>query len=353
MDSRTISRALAFSILTVGMPILGADLPVAPTAPAPAATNGIGPKIQFQTLAHDFGPVMAGKLIKYSYVFTNLGDQSLELRDVQTCGCITTEWTKTVAPGKTGRILASFDSTPFGGQLAKTITVNSNDRTNSKTVLQFAGTVWRPVDFNPTMVILNLAPEASYASATVRLTNNLPEPVTLSAPESDNPTFAAELKTIQPGREYEVVIALVFPLPPGRLRAQITLKTSTTNMPEVSFPAYVNMLPAVTVTPFEISLPPAPLAQPQTNILNLIDNSTNALALSEPTVNAAGVDVQLKELVRGRSFTATLIFPQGFEVAPGQCAELSIKSSLPQLPILKVPILQPPRPVPPQAVPAR
>jgi hypothetical protein len=41
------------------------------------------------------------------------------------------------------------------------------------------------------------------------------------------------------------------------------------------------------------------------------------MALSEPTVNATGVDVQLREVQPGRNFAAILIFPQGFEIAPG------------------------------------
>jgi hypothetical protein len=191
------------------------------------------------------------------------------------------------------------------------------------------------------------------ASVTVVITNNLPELITLFAPQCNNPAFVAELKTNQPGKEFRLVIAPVAPLPWGTSQAQISLKTSSTNMPVINITALANVKPPVTINPPQIVLPAAPLARAQTNTLSLIDNSTNAIALSDLMVNATGVDVQLKEVLPGRSFAAILTFPQGFEVLPGQKVELSIKSSLPLMSVLRVPILQAPRPAPPKVAPIR
>ena len=55
------------------------------------------------------------------------------------------------------------------------------------------------------------------------------------------------------------------------------------------------------------------------------------------------VDIQLQETQPGKTFTATLSFPPGFELAQGQQAELTIKSSHPGVPVIKVPITQMPR----------
>jgi hypothetical protein len=358
MNRRTISRALTFSILVVGTAVGGADPPGAPgpatpAPPASAATNAIGPKIQFETPVHDFGRAKSGEQVKYTYALTNAGDQVLEISGVQACGCITADWTRKVEPGKTGSIPISYNSAGYSGQIFKAVTVTCNDKSNPRPVLQLRGTIWKPVDVVPPIAVLNLTADAPLASATVRVINNLPEPITLSAPESNNRAIAAELKTIQPGKEFQVVIAPVSLLPPGSVQAQITLKTSSTNVPVVAITVFANVQPAVTINPPQIVLPAAPLAQPQTNTLTFINHSTNLLALSEPAVNASGVDVQLKEVVPGRQLVATLTFPQGFEVPAGQRAELSLKSSLPQMPALKVPILEAPRPAPPKAAPVK
>ena len=311
----------------------------------------MGPRIQFETMVHDFGKAKSGEQVKYTYVFTNAGDQPLVLSGVQACGCITSEFTKQVEPGQAGAVPISFNSANYSGPVVKTVTVTCNDRTNPRPVLQFKGTVWKPIDVNPQYAVLNLTPDAPLASATVTILNNLGEPITLTAPQSSNPAFAAVLSTNQPGKEFRVAITPVAPLPSGNAQAQITLKTSSTNYPVITITAFANVQAPVTISPPQIALSAPPLAQPQTNTIGLINNSTNAMALSGASVNATGVDVQLKETQPGRQFTATVTFPQGFEIAPGQKTELSIKSSLALMPVIKVPIQQALRPQPPRVPP--
>ena len=352
MNRRRLIRAFATSILLAGIAVLGADQPPAPAAATPvpgaaAATNVIGPRIQFETLLHDFGRARSGEVVKYTYVFTNTGDHVLEISGVHACGCITADWTRKVEPGMTGTIPISFNSSGYTGPVVKGITVTCNDRAHPQSTLQFRGALWKPIDVLPQYAVLNLTPDAPLSAATVVVTNNLEEPITLSAPQCNNPAFTAELKTIQPGKEFRVVVAPASPLRAGYSQALITLKTSSTNAPVVSFTVIANVPAAVTITPPQIVLPPAPLAQAQTNTINFIDNSTNAMVLSEPAINATGVDVHLRAVLPGRQFAATLVFPQGFEIPPGQNAELSIKSSLALMPSLKLPIRQTPRLAPP------
>jgi hypothetical protein len=356
MNRRRLVWALAISIVSAGLAVRAADPTpaLAVAAPAPtalAATNVIGPKIQFETVMHDFGRAKSGEVVKYTYIFTNTGDQALELSGVQACGCITADWTKKVEPGKTGTIPISFNSAGYAGPVAKGITVTCNDRTNPHSVLQFRGALWKAIDVNPQYAVLNLTADAPLASVTVLITNNLEEPITVFAPQCNNPAFTAVLKTNQPGKEFRVVIAPAAPLPPGYAQAMITLKTSSTNVPVVVVTAVANVQPAVTLTPSQIVLPAAPLARPQTNTISIIGHSTNVMTLSEPTVNATGVNVQVRAVLPGRQFVATLIFPEGLEITRGQKTELSIKSTLPQAPSLKVPILQAPRPAPPPVTP--
>ncbi|HWI57094.1 MAG TPA: hypothetical protein VNZ22_07695, partial [Bacillota bacterium] len=74
--------------------------------------------------------------------------------------------------------------------------------------------------------------------------------------------------------------------------------------------------------------------------------------LSELMVNVPGIGAQLKEIQPGKVFSATLTFPQGFEIAQGQQVQLTLKSSHPQFPVIKVPVAQMPRPMAPPRPPA-
>jgi len=55
--------------------------------------------------------------------------------------------------------------------------------------------------------------------------------------------------------------------------------------------------------------------------------------------------VTITEPNPGRSFTATLNFPQGFEMAQGTKAEFSVKSDNPKFAVIKVPVTQMAKPV--------
>jgi subtilisin family serine protease len=101
------------------------------------------------------------------------------------------------------------------------------------------------------------------------------------------------------------------------------------------------------VIPTCINLKAGPLPTAVTNSITMQNNSTNDLKLSEPVVSVPGVGAQIKETRPGKSFIAMLVFPQGFEIPQGLHAELSVKSSNPKFPLVKVPIMQLQRPVTP------
>ena len=323
----------------------------APTQPPTAAvTNNatVGPQIRFETPIYDFGKVKGGDPVKYTYSFTNSGDQALEIQRVQpSCGCTTAgEFTKLVKPGETGIVPVQFNSGNFNGQVFKTITVTSNDRTTPTVVLQLKGTVWKPIELVPPYTILNIPPDAPNASAVVRIINNMEEPITLSNPESSNKGFTAELKSTQLGKEYQLTIAAVPPLNPGSLQGKVTMKTSTTNVPSIEVNFWANVQPPIAVMPPQLMLPIGPLTTKATPSVTIQNNSTNTVTLSDPAVNVPGVEVQIKELQPGRIFNASFTFPEGFAVQPGQQVVFTAKSSNPQYPLIKVPVMQMMRPGP-------
>lgn len=145
-----------------------------------------------------------------------------------------------------------------------------------------------------------------------------------------------------------MTIAVVPPLSTGSVQAQINLQTGWTNPVVLTVPVVVNVQPAVMAIPSYITLAPGPLATAVTNSVTIQNNSTNAVQLSEPVVNVPGVVAQINEIRPGRAFTAMVAFPEGFTVPPGQPVELTIKSSNPKYPVIKVPIMQMPRPVMPR-----
>src|SRR5438876_3954423 len=321
---------------------------------AGAPPDGAGPKIQFAEIVYDFGKVNSGQLVKQSFVFTNIGTATLEIKDVRPgCGCTTAgTWDKVVEPGKTGSIPLQFNSANFGGTVMKQATVTCNDLSQSNVLLQIKGTVWKPIEVTPTMAVFNISSEAqTNDTKVVRIVSNLDQPLTLSDLQCTNSSFKAELKTVKEGKEFELQITAIAPFNSPSVVAPVTLKTSSTNMPVINVSAYAVVQQPVTVAPSQIILPPGPFTNVVHHVITIRNSGTNSLVLSDANVNVPGAEVHVQETQPGRFFNLSVDVPVGFEVKAGQQSEVSVKSNHPKFPLIKVPVFQPQRPPTAAAVP--
>lgn len=326
-----------------------APLPKAPV-PGPAA-----PKIVFDSTMFDFGKADAGTMVTHDFFFTNTGNAALEVTDVRPgCGCTTAgAWDRQVEPGKSGRIPIQFNSMGYGGAVQKAVSVTCNDPAKKNITLQLKGTIWKPVDVNPQFAMFNLMPEGqTNETHVVKIHSNLDEPLTLSEPTCSSPSFRLELRTIKPGKEFDLEVTVLPPLPAGNVSAPISVKTSSAKLPVLTLTAFAVVQPVIALTPPQLSLPQGPLAKALQLNLTIQNNATNALVLSEPAVNVSGVEAQLKEFQPGRQFNLTLSFPAGFQSKPDQPMEVSLKSNHPQYPLLKIPVMQISAPAAVSAAPA-
>ncbi|MGC8865386.1 MAG: DUF1573 domain-containing protein [Bacteroidales bacterium] len=103
------------------------------------------PVIQFDQTIHDFGRVLAGEKISYSFKFRNTGKSDLLIAKVSaSCGCTVPEWPKTpIAPGQEGYITVTFNTAGRKGLQHKTVTVLANTNPNT-TILNIQAEVYQP-----------------------------------------------------------------------------------------------------------------------------------------------------------------------------------------------------------------
>jgi hypothetical protein len=96
----------------------------------------------FQQEVYKFGKVKAGKIIEFSYTFTNNGTDPLIISDIKvTCGCTVPAFPKEpVAPGQKSVISVKFDTKGKIGYQDRTLEIFSNARKNPK-IIRFKGTV--------------------------------------------------------------------------------------------------------------------------------------------------------------------------------------------------------------------
>ena len=318
--------------------------PIAVEAPPPASSSG--PRIQFPSLVYDFGKVVGDALANCTFVFTNTGTALLEISEVTpACGCMKLAgFSRQVEPGRTGTISIQYNSRHYTGHFAKSVWVTCNDPRQPKVTLEIQGSVWRPIEINPSAATLNLSAESPSNAATVRIVSNLETPLVLSDVASQSSAFAVEVQTNQFGKDYQLLIWTALPFPTNSQNGQITMKTSATNQPALAINVWANVQPVITFVPTQIGLPALPLANAFTGKLWIENHGTNFLKLSDPVVNAKGVTVGMHEDQPGRMIAVTVNFPAGFEAASGEKLELRLTSNHPLSPVIKVPITQAPRP---------
>ena len=103
------------------------------------------PLITFDKTEHDFGTLLQGEVVTYSFHFTNTGNAPLLISNVNTsCGCTVADFSREpINPGKDGYIKATYDSKGHHGFQTRSLTVVSNTNPN-QTVLRLKGTVQTP-----------------------------------------------------------------------------------------------------------------------------------------------------------------------------------------------------------------
>ena len=86
------------------------------------------PVIEFEKTSYDFGEVIEGERLTYSFKFKNTGKSNLIIYSSEaTCGCTTSQPPKApVRPGESGEITVTFDSKGQKGNVQKRILVGAN-----------------------------------------------------------------------------------------------------------------------------------------------------------------------------------------------------------------------------------
>lgn len=94
-------------------------------------------EIFFYDTVYDFGKIVAGEQVVYSFRFKNIGKAPLIISQVRTsCGCTASEYTdRPVKPDSEGYIKVTFNSSGRYGNQNKIITVFANTKPSQHTLL--------------------------------------------------------------------------------------------------------------------------------------------------------------------------------------------------------------------------
>ena len=136
-------RKITFILIVIGLVFLGAchrkpaqegDFKVSDVH-IPVTADGMSqkdkdklPVIEFEQTTYDFGEVVQGEKLSYTFKFKNTGKSNLIIFSSEaTCGCTTSTPPKApIRPGEKGEIKVTFDSSSQKGKVVKRILVGAN-----------------------------------------------------------------------------------------------------------------------------------------------------------------------------------------------------------------------------------
>ena len=135
------------------------------------------PKVTFKEDVWDFGKVQQGKTLTHEFRFKNEGDATLVVQKVRTsCGCTAALVSEQeIAPGKEGRIKATFDSHSYAGRVTKYIYFDSNDPDQASKQLTITADVEVPpqprIEINPYNLEVGLCLEGEEIQGKIEVEN--------------------------------------------------------------------------------------------------------------------------------------------------------------------------------------
>ena len=282
---------------------------------AAIAYAGVGPKIQFKDSAIDFGTASGGEIVNCTFIFTNTGDETLSIKSVQpSCGCTSAgNWTKDVEPGKTGPIPLRFDTSHFSGAVSKATVVQCNARSNAVLSITLKGTVYREWNVSPQTATLLIYPNASNATARVRIVNSGTNYAALFHPTVSNArnSYVLQLATNAPGKDYILTVSVKPPLVTPIDYGDITIQTSRSNKLPVTIPLVLNRMPWFNIYPCPISIPKNYTNQ-FVGLVTIVNNAPYSVNLSNPSFTDTNIQVTLASATPGHYYTLKVEIPPNY-----------------------------------------
>jgi hypothetical protein len=127
---------------------LSPDMITNPNTANGKVDKSVLPRMEFEKTEHNFGKIVDGVKISYTFKFKNTGGDNLVVSKVQTtCGCTSSFFTKEpIPPGGEGRVKLTFDSSNRPGPNHKQATVIANTQPTTQ-VLNITAMVVKPNEF--------------------------------------------------------------------------------------------------------------------------------------------------------------------------------------------------------------
>lgn len=293
---RTNLALLVIGVLTLTGPAMAQESPAAPHSPAavssPTAPDGDSPRIVLEPETFDFGTVWSGMPAEGEFKIRNTGTAPLTLTARSSCGCTVASKPKSpLAPGESTTFTINYRTTTTG-KANKRVTLVTNDPDHPTIAIPVKGEVkWL---FKPSQqrVSLRELDKDDEITETVVLENQAEQPVNLKLRElQGSAAFRAELKAVEDGQRYELVIHTKPPLEEGFNATRAIITTDFPGVGQFEIPVTAHVPPRLAVVPQRVHVRESGRATNQ--LLSVTYRTTDPVKITNIEVEPEGIETEM------------------------------------------------------------
>lgn len=203
----------------------------------------------------DFGKVRAEDAVEHTFVFRNSGAEMLEVKNVQmTPPLAVTKMSQQVQPGETASVTVRLGQPRKAGDFEGLVVVQFTKDNSPTAIFRVRGRVVRPIDFDPLAAFFITTFKGESKQQSIEMTNYEGEPLQAVTVEYNSDRFAADVKTLEPGRRFRVTVTVKESAAAGKTSEKLRLLTSRERQPVIEIPVNVQVRDRVYTFPGSITL---------------------------------------------------------------------------------------------------
>jgi len=287
----------------------------------------------------DVGKVKKGDPIQHEFVIRNAGDAPLEITEVKpSCGCTVAEYDAVIAPGATGRVKTVVKTDSFGGGIAKSVTVFTNDAGNPRLNLVVKALIHEAVVARPGYARFMTVQGQPVDTSVQTVSSTDGTDIEVLSVKSPYPFVKAiHSRDEDKAGRWRVELSLDGGAPAGPLADYVVVRTNHPEQAEVKIAVSGLVRPIIAVAPKVADFGRREVVEPQSKSLEVKNLGPAAVELTEATSDVAGLEAVIESIEEGRHYriqlTLTDALPKGdFE------GRLTIKTSSARQPVIEVPL---------------
>lgn len=219
------------------------------TAAALAGEAGSPPQARLTATDHDFGEVRQGQTVSHDFLVGNLGKEVLRVERAELSLPSMSLRAKPIEPGFEGRITLELKTAGMAGVVEAQAVVFFNDPVLTKAVLTLRARVHPSIEFRPFGAVFLSAYKDEPVERVLTIVNNDAKPLAIKRIRSEGSHFIASLKTVNPGKVYNVNVRLAPGVPVGKYEETLVIEASKPTVRVLRIPVHLFVKPDLYATP--------------------------------------------------------------------------------------------------------